>query len=115
MENEKQTVSAEAEKSKLKTKKKGKIAQVYKLHQKGVSVKEIAEKMRLSERIVRAYIWRMKNPEKYKALVQRYFEKKRQKQENEAMKAAVANNGKPAPSEKEEKKQKAKAESQPSP
>jgi hypothetical protein len=96
-------------------KKNGKIVQVYKLHQRGVGVKDIAEKLKLSERIVRAYIWRMKNPEKYAALVQRYFEKKRQNQENEAMKAAVANNGKPAPSKKEEKKQKAKAESQPSP
>jgi len=72
-------------------KKKGKIAQVYKLHQKGVSVKDIAEKMKLSETIVRSYIWRAANPEKYKALLQRYFAKKRQKQENEAINAAVKN------------------------
>jgi len=72
-------------------KKKGKIAQVYKLHQKGVSVKEIAEKMKLSERIVRAYVWRAKNPEKFKALVQRYFAKKRRRQEDKEVKLAVRN------------------------
>jgi ribosomal protein S6 len=72
-------------------KKKSKIAQVYKMHQKGAGVKEIAEKMKLSERVVRSYIWRAKNPEKYKALLQRYFEKKRQKKETEAIKAAVKN------------------------
>jgi len=60
-------------------KKKGKIAQVYKLHQKGASVKEIAKKTKLNERVVRAYIWRMKNPEKYKELLKRYFEKRKQK------------------------------------
>jgi len=72
-------------------KKKGKIAQVYKLHQKGTNVKEISEKMNLSERVVRAYVWRIKNPEKYKALVQRYFAKKRQKKEDEEVKLVVRN------------------------
>jgi hypothetical protein len=47
--------------------------------------------MKLSETIVRSYIWRAANPEKYKALLQRYFAKKRQKQENEAINAAVKN------------------------
>jgi predicted transcriptional regulator len=61
-------------------KKEGKIAKVYRLSQEGVNVKEIAEKTKLSERIVRAYIWRVKNPEKYKALVKRYFEKKKGKE-----------------------------------
>lgn len=80
-------------------KKEGRIAKVYRLSQEGVSVKEIAEKMKLSERIVRAYIWRMKNPEKYKALVKRYFEKKREKEKtaNEAI-------DKPVEAEKKEKK-----------
>ena len=90
MNNE--NVPAKVEESKPRQqKKKGKIAQVYKLHQKGVSVKDIAEKMKLSETIVRSYIWRAANPEKYKALLQRYFAKKRQKQENEAINAAVKN------------------------
>lgn len=90
MKNENASVKVEESKPRQQ-KKKGKIAQVYKLHQKGVSVKDIAEKMKLSETIVRSYIWRAANPEKYKALLQRYFAKKRQKQENEAINAAVKN------------------------
>jgi len=78
-ENQKEPVSAENQKQKTKRKKKSKIAEVYALHQKGVKVKEIAEKMKLSEQIVRSYIWRAKNPEKYKKLLERYFEKKKQK------------------------------------
>lgn len=42
--------------------------------------------MNLSERLVRAYIWRMKNPEKYKALLSEYLAKRRQKQENQEIK-----------------------------
>jgi hypothetical protein len=53
------------------------------LHQKGVDVKEIAEQMKLKETVVRSYVWRAANPEKYKALLQRYFAKKRQNSENE--------------------------------
>ena len=79
MKNEKETVPEESQQKKTKQKRKGKIAQVYKLHQKGVSVKDIAEKMKLSERVVRSYVWRMKNPEKYKELLKRYFEKRKQK------------------------------------
>jgi cell shape-determining protein MreC len=45
--------------------------------------------MKLSERIVRSYVWRAANPEKYKALLQRYFAKKRQKHENEEIKKAL--------------------------
>jgi predicted transcriptional regulator len=63
-------------------KKEGKIAKAYRLKQEGLKVKEIAAKMKLSERIVRAYIWRAKNPEKYKALLNRYREKKKTKQES---------------------------------
>lgn len=76
-ENQKEPV--QAEKPKTKRKKQGKIAEVYALHQKGVSVKEIAKKKKLSEQVVRSYIWRAKNPEKYKALLKRYFEKKKTK------------------------------------
>ena len=99
MENETIEVAAEVPQKKQR-KKKGKIQQTYALYQKGVSAKMIAEKMKLSKRIVRAYIWRMKNPEKYKALVQRYFERKRQKQENETIKTIVKNNHKTGTREK---------------
>lgn len=80
-------------------KKEGKIAKVYRLSQEGVSVKEITEKTKLSERIVRAYIWRMKNPEKYTALVKRYFEKKVGKE-----KTGTEAESKPVEAEKVEKK-----------
>jgi hypothetical protein len=46
----------------------------------------------------------MKNPEKYKALVQRYFERKRQKQENETIKTTVKNNHKTGTKEKKAEK-----------
>ena len=58
LENQKENVSAEPQQQKKKRKKRGKVAEVYAMHQKGVSVKEIAKKMKLSERIVRSYIWR---------------------------------------------------------
>ena len=94
MKNEKGDFSPTNQEKKSKKKKKGKIAEVFRLHQKGVSAKDIAEKMKLKESIVRSYIWRMKNPEKYKALVKRYFERKRQKEENEAVEALVKRNQK---------------------
>ena len=83
MKNEKEEVSPKIEEKKPKKKKKGKIAEVFRLHQKGVSVKEIAEKMKLKESVVRAYIWRMKNPEKYKELVKRWYDKKKAKEAKE--------------------------------
>jgi DNA-binding NarL/FixJ family response regulator len=78
-ENQKETVPAENQpaKPKQKQKKKSKVEQVYQMSQKGASVKEIAEKMTLSEKIVRSYLWRAKNPEKFRALLKRYNEKKK--------------------------------------
>ena len=58
MENQKENVSAKPQRQKKKLKKKCKVAEVYAMHQKGVSVKEIAKKMKLKERIVRSYNWR---------------------------------------------------------
>ena len=83
MKNENGDVSPKNQQNKPKREKKGKIAKVYGLHQKGLSVKEIAEKMKLKERVVRAYIWRMKNPKKYKRLVKKWYDKKRAKAESE--------------------------------
>ena len=66
-----------------KKKKEGKIQQVWDMQQKGVSVKDIAKKTGQSERVVRSYIWRAKNPEKYKILLSRYLVKrKRTKNKN---------------------------------
>ena len=90
MKNEKEEVSPKIEEKKPKKKKKGKIAEVFRLHQKGVSVKDIAEKMKLKESVVRAYIWRTKNPEKYKELVKRWYDKKKAKSESEKSKEEEA-------------------------
>jgi hypothetical protein len=95
------------QKEALDLKKEGKIAKVYRLSQEGVSVKEIAEKTKLNERLVRSYIWRMQNPQKYKALVDRYFEKKKGKEV-----LATGAEAKPVKPEKKEKKKKAQTEIQ---
>jgi len=82
LKNQNGDVSPKNEEKKPK-KKKGKIAEVFRLHQKGVSVKDIAEKMKLKESVVRTYIWRTKNPEKYKELVKRWYDKKKAKAESQ--------------------------------
>ena len=87
MEKEKVPV----EEIKPKRKKKGKIASAFKLYKEGKSVKDIAEKMKISERLVRSYLWRAANPEKYKALLVRYFDKKKQKHENKKAKVSAEN------------------------
>lgn len=79
-----------------KHKRKGKIAKVYELHQKGLNSKEISAKLKLKETIVRSYLWRSSHPEEYRALLQRYFTKKKQKKEIEEAKAAVEQNNKDA-------------------
>ena len=81
MKNEKEAVPEEGQQKKAKQKRKGKIAQVYELYKKGASAKEIAEKMKLNERLVRSYLRRSANPEKYRALLQRYFAKKKKQEE----------------------------------
>jgi hypothetical protein len=83
MESEKVEEKVEVEEPKRAKKKKNKVARVYAMRQKGSSVKEIAEKMKLSERVVRSYIWRAANPEKYRQLLKRYFDKRKQKQSPE--------------------------------
>ena len=70
MQKKEQTL-AENKNQKTRGKKNGKVAEVYAMHQKGVKVKEIAEKMKLSERVVRSYVWRAGNPEKYRSLLKR--------------------------------------------
>jgi len=86
MESENAPTKVEEPKPKQK-KKKGKVKRVFEMHEKGVSNKEIAQKMNISERVVASYVWRAKNPEKYAELLKRYFAKKRQKQENEKKEA----------------------------
>jgi hypothetical protein len=76
LENKSESASAKVEEPKTK-KRKGKIAKVFKLHKEGKSAKEIAKKMKIKETLVRSYIWRAENPEKYAELLKRYFAKKK--------------------------------------
>jgi len=79
MEKEKETVPKENGQNKQAKPKKGKIEHVWELSQNGKKVKEIAKKTGLKEQIVRSYIWRKKFPEKYKALLDRYYANKKKK------------------------------------
>jgi hypothetical protein len=90
MQNQKEAVPTENDQNKqTKSKKKpalrdgkkkeGKIQQVWEMSQKGISVKDIAKKTVLKEQIVRSYIWRKRNSEKYKALLSRYQKKRKEK------------------------------------
>jgi hypothetical protein len=81
MQNQKEAVPTEDGQNKqTKPKKKeGRIQQVWEMSQKGASVKDIAKKTGLRDQIIRSYIWRKQNPEKFKALLKRYFEKRKKK------------------------------------
>lgn len=45
------------------------------------AVNQLTKELKISKRLVRSYLWRARNPEKYKALLDRYFEKKRKAKE----------------------------------
>jgi len=67
--------------------KKGKIEKVYRLYTKAIEagekssdvIDQLAKKFKVSKRTIRGYIWRAKNPEKYRAVVQKYFERRKAK------------------------------------
>lgn len=85
---EKESEPAKVEEPKSKRKKKGKILRVVQMHKKGATVQEIAEKLDISPRLARSYLWRGLNPEKYKQLLQRYFKKKKERQQVEKKETA---------------------------
>jgi ribosomal protein S30 len=88
LENEK-SAQIEQQKEQPKRKKKSKIQRVLELNQKGMDIKQISEKLKISEKIARSYLWRAKNPQKYQELLKRYFEKRRLRKENEVLQAAA--------------------------
>lgn len=49
---------------------------------------KIAEALSISVRSARGYVWRAKNPEKFKAMLERYYAKKRAKAEAKKEKKA---------------------------
>lgn len=70
--------------SKKQTQVVGKIQRAFELYNevdaqgnRKYSVESIAEALGISPRTVRGYVYRIRHPEEYKALVQRYFAKKR--------------------------------------
>jgi hypothetical protein len=94
MQNPKEPISTQKGQNKqTKTKKReGKIQQVWDMSQKGSIVKDIAKKTGLSERVVRSYLWRKKNPDKYKALLARYLANKRTKAQEKQAQTVVSEN-----------------------
>jgi len=80
-------------------KKETKVQAVMKLLGEGKSIKEVAEALGISERIVRSYKWRGENPEAFKKMLDKYYAKR---------KARLA----AAKAEKPKKAKKVKAEKQ---
>jgi hypothetical protein len=70
-------LKAANQKQKTKQKKRGRVAEVYELYTKGVSIKAISKRTKLDERVIRSYIWRQKNPDKFSQLLKRYQEKRK--------------------------------------
>lgn len=72
-------------KKEKKRAKEGKIKKVFRLYTKAIEagekssdvIDQLAKKFKVSKRTIRGYIWRVKNPEKYRAIVQKYFERRR--------------------------------------
>ena len=50
---------------------------VMRLLGEGKDIKQVAEELGISVRLVRSYKWRAENPKKYKAMLKRYFEKRK--------------------------------------
>jgi len=72
-------------------KKEGKIRTAFILRNKHeMAIKDIAEVLEVSQRAIRAYLWRVKEPEKYKALLKRYFDKKKTKAQKKQKKEKEA-------------------------
>jgi len=77
-------------KEKLKEEPQKKVSKVEMVYQRYLELKnqqlkpkeiyeKISEELKISPRSARGYVWRKENPEAYKALLQRYFEKKKAK------------------------------------
>lgn len=81
-----QTATKTKKGGKKMTPKIGKIQRAFNYHEKGKKVAWISKKLELSERTVRAYIWRIGNPKAYKELLARYFAKRKLKAQEAAKK-----------------------------
>lgn len=67
-------------------KKMGKIERAYNLREQGKSFEQIAKKLNISKRLAYSYWWRKANPEKFKELLKRYYDKKKAKSQKKQKK-----------------------------
>ena len=50
---------------------------VMRLLSEGKDIKQVAEELGIKVQLARSYKWRSENPEKYKAMLKRYFDKRK--------------------------------------
>ena len=81
---------------------------VMRLLGEGKDIKQVAKELGIKVQLARSYKWRAENPEKYKAMLKRYFAKRKAKKAAEAKKAAKAKKPKKAKDKKAEKPAEAK-------
>jgi len=62
-------------------KKESRVEACMRLESEGKTVEEIAAELGLSERNVKSYLWRGHHPEEFKAMLKRYYEKRKAKAE----------------------------------
>ena len=61
---------------------------VMRLLGEGKDIKQVAKELGIKVQLARSYKWRAENPEKYAAMLERYFAKRKAKKAAEAKKAA---------------------------
>ena len=76
---------------------------VMRLLGEGKDIKQVAEEMGIKVQLARSYKWRAENPEKYKTMLKRYFEKRKAR-------LAAEKKSKPKKEKKAKVKQAKKAE-----
>ena len=76
---------------------------VMRLLGEGKAIKQVAEELGIKVQLARSYKWRAENPEKYKAMLKRYFDKRNAKKAAEAKKAAKTKKRKKAKDKKAKK------------
>lgn len=72
---------------------------VMRLLGEGKDIKQVAEEMGIKVQLARSYKWRAENPEKFKAMLKRYFEKRKTKKAAKPKKAKKKKPEKPAKTE----------------
>ena len=78
---------------------------VMRLLGEGKDIKEVAKELGIKVQLARSYKWRAENPEKYKAMLKRYFDKRKAKKaaKDKKPKKAKTKKAKKATEKKDEK------------